>query len=75
MEGAGFRYKGQLSPKSDRVTFLHSTTGAQVHFDAGTALAEGQKPHWHIQGQGGERYSMKGKRVESFDAAGHIRAA
>jgi RHS repeat-associated protein len=72
LESVGFR----LMPptRTGRQVFLNEKTGAQVFYDSGKALAPGQKPHWHIVDQAGNKYSRSGRLVDSSSGAGHIPA-
>jgi hypothetical protein len=72
LEQAGFRLEEVT--RTGRKVFVNRRTGAKVYFDAGDALATGQKPHWHIVDNAGQEYGRLGRPVESYEGAAHIPA-
>jgi RHS repeat-associated protein len=69
---AGFEHVG--TTPTGRQIFRHPQTGAEVFYDSGGALFDGQKPHWHIRDNGGNSYDRSGRPVDKGSEAGHIPA-
>jgi RHS repeat-associated protein len=76
LESKGFKFKEKT--ETGRMTFVNPKTGTEVHFDgvkkSNGALVGDQKPHWHIQGKGGEKYGADGRPADSDKFGGHIPA-
>ena len=73
LEQAGFVLERTTS--TGRKVFRNPTTGAEVVYDSGNALAPGQLPHWHIRDSAGQGYNRTGRPVSSDEGGGHIPGA
>lgn len=72
LEAAGFVLDHTTS--TGRKAFVSAETGAQVFYDSGKALTRGQKNHWHILDEAGNRLNRSGRIIEPGDIGGHIPA-